>query len=332
MILLVIKKWTPAIKVAAPVFGCLAALQPVMAISLESGQGVAVACTAENHAEGQRRISEARDSGETANLQEALHRSLDMCKRFDWLMEAGAIALGQQQWLLAAQAYSDAAQLELHGATGESTQRYLLALSYESLAWLKSGSLDFAQAAATEANDGYTDLAIARPDFLSAVVQEVDTELAKASAGTLVSALNQQLTRGLSRGISVKPKVSLQVLFEFDSDRLTDEGHKMTQKMAEAVDLIINSRALTTTRAESTRTLRIMLIGHTDTQGEEDYNLVLSEKRAAAVAEQVMARVGDRLPEDTLVVVGRGEQEPRYFENTESDNQRNRRVELVVVQ
>jgi outer membrane protein OmpA-like peptidoglycan-associated protein len=71
----------------------------------------------------------------------------------------------------------------------------------------------------------------------------------------------------------------------------------------------------------------ITIIGHTDAVGSESYNQSLSERRAAAVREELTLR---GVPASRLHAIGRGEFEPRADNGTEAGRQLNRRVEILV--
>ena len=74
--------------------------------------------------------------------------------------------------------------------------------------------------------------------------------------------------------------------------------------------------------------------GHTDSKGSDQYNAVLSQKRAVAVANWLKKNIKTK---GLVMAIGRGEQEPLVpNENADgSDNpanrQKNRRVTLSVV-
>ena len=71
----------------------------------------------------------------------------------------------------------------------------------------------------------------------------------------------------------------------------------------------------------------ITIIGHTDSSGAESYNQQLSERRAAAVREELTS-LG--VPAYRLRAIGRGELEPRADNGNEAGRQINRRVEIFV--
>jgi outer membrane protein OmpA-like peptidoglycan-associated protein len=72
---------------------------------------------------------------------------------------------------------------------------------------------------------------------------------------------------------------------------------------------------------------RLLVEGHTDSRGAEDYNEELSEQRAESVTEALVERgvQGERLR-----AVGLGESYPRASNDTAAGMQQNRRVEIVI--
>ena len=71
---------------------------------------------------------------------------------------------------------------------------------------------------------------------------------------------------------------------------------------------------------------RIIIEGHTDSRGSEEYNEVLSERRAKAVATELMSR---GISADQLQSIGRGKGYPVANNDTPEGRQQNRRVEIV---
>lgn len=78
---------------------------------------------------------------------------------------------------------------------------------------------------------------------------------------------------------------------------------------------------------QSQATLKIFVVGHTDSQGAYDYNMGLSEKRARAVADALSTRYG--IAKDRLRPAGVGLLSPVETNETEAGRAKNRRVELV---
>lgn len=103
------------------------------------------------------------------------------------------------------------------------------------------------------------------------------------------------------------------VLFALDSATLTPE----------ATAVLLTAASDVQTREPGP----VSVVGHTDDQGTDAYNLDLSRQRAQAVATALRPLLGDGYP---LTVDGRGESEPAVPGTTEQARARNRRVELSV--
>ncbi len=72
----------------------------------------------------------------------------------------------------------------------------------------------------------------------------------------------------------------------------------------------------------------IVVIGHTDSTGSEDYNQQLSERRSIAVADYLS---GGGIPGQRLSTEGRGELAPRAANDTPANRMANRRVEIDLI-
>lgn len=72
----------------------------------------------------------------------------------------------------------------------------------------------------------------------------------------------------------------------------------------------------------------IVVIGHTDSSGDESYNQALSERRSKAVA-SYLSKGG--IPGQRLSTEGRGELAPRAANNTAQNRRANRRVEIDLI-
>lgn len=75
------------------------------------------------------------------------------------------------------------------------------------------------------------------------------------------------------------------------------------------------------------REVALDVVGHTDSSGPTAYNQKLSEKRAQAAVDYLVAK---GVPAGQLRAVGAGEGDPVASNDTEAGRERNRRVELVV--
>ena len=72
---------------------------------------------------------------------------------------------------------------------------------------------------------------------------------------------------------------------------------------------------------------QVTIVGHTDSTGSDAYNLLLSQRRAAAVLAE-LTRLG--VPASRLQALGRGESEPRASNETAAGREQNRRVEILL--
>lgn len=71
----------------------------------------------------------------------------------------------------------------------------------------------------------------------------------------------------------------------------------------------------------------VVIEGHTDSVGSEEYNLDLSQQRAEAVRSALVSRNVDA---NRVAAVGKGKSEPVAGNNTAAGRQQNRRVEIVI--
>jgi outer membrane protein OmpA-like peptidoglycan-associated protein len=70
----------------------------------------------------------------------------------------------------------------------------------------------------------------------------------------------------------------------------------------------------------------VVIEGHTDSMGSEDYNLQLSEQRALAVQSALMQR---GVQGSQISTAGKGEGLPVASNDTAAGRQQNRRVEVI---
>lgn len=72
----------------------------------------------------------------------------------------------------------------------------------------------------------------------------------------------------------------------------------------------------------------VVIEGHTDDTGSDDYNMALSEKRAKAVGDFLVSK---GVKASRLTMKGYGETQPKYPNDSEANRQKNRRVELGII-
>lgn len=103
------------------------------------------------------------------------------------------------------------------------------------------------------------------------------------------------------------------ILFGFDSTNLSPEAENNLEDLA----------GILKKYPETDVTIQ----GHTDSRGSEDYNQDLSERRAIVVANYV-AEQG--IEGERLTIIGFGEEEPKYSNETDVGRSQNRRVEFLI--
>src|SRR6476620_8893230 len=101
--------------------------------------------------------------------------------------------------------------------------------------------------------------------------------------------------------------------FAYDSTDLSDEARRVLQKNVEWMK-----------RWGSTK---VMVEGHADSRGTNEYNLALGERRADAVRGYVVS-LG--VPAERVTIVSKGEEQPFCSEETEACWQQNRRGHFIV--
>lgn len=103
------------------------------------------------------------------------------------------------------------------------------------------------------------------------------------------------------------------VLYPFDSDAILPAGRENLRQLAQSLQNYPGTE--------------VLIVGHTDSVGSDDYNLRLSYRRAEA-ARQFLISQG--VPAARIRVEGRGELEPVATNETEAGRQLNRRVEIAI--
>jgi outer membrane protein OmpA-like peptidoglycan-associated protein len=103
------------------------------------------------------------------------------------------------------------------------------------------------------------------------------------------------------------------ILFDFDSSELRAEARENLRKLAEIMG-----------RDDDTN---LLVVGHTDWIGDENYNQRLSERRARSASDYLIAQGIQR---NRIDVEGKGEHEPIADNETEEGRQQNRRVEVAI--
>ena len=115
-------------------------------------------------------------------------------------------------------------------------------------------------------------------------------------------------------GEGIKLTMKSGILFGFDSYSLSQDSREKLERLAETL--------------KDYKDTNILVAGHTDNVGTDDYNMKLSEKRADAVASFLSNKGVKR---SRMSVNGYGEATPLVDNTSETGRDKNRRVELAIV-
>ncbi|HEY0897348.1 MAG TPA: OmpA family protein [Sphingobacteriaceae bacterium] len=112
------------------------------------------------------------------------------------------------------------------------------------------------------------------------------------------------------------------IIVKFDSGILFDVDKSDLKPNA-----MTNIQNLATSMKNNPET-NILIIGHTDADGSDSYNMSLSERRARSVKNYAMMQ---GVEASRLKIEGRGESEPIASNDSAEGKSQNRRVEIVIV-
>ena len=102
------------------------------------------------------------------------------------------------------------------------------------------------------------------------------------------------------------------ILFDSNSDKIKPESYGILKQIAQVL--------------QENPTLKVRIIGHTDSDGEDANNLDLSKRRAAAVKANLSSEFG--IESSRLQTDGKGETQPVVPNTTPEGKANNRRVSL----
>lgn len=102
------------------------------------------------------------------------------------------------------------------------------------------------------------------------------------------------------------------ILFQTASDKLQPSSFEFLDQLGEVL--------------KADEFIRVQIIGHTDSDGDESSNQILSEKRAVSVANYLQEKFG--IAANRLQTSGKGESEPLNTNSSAAEKSANRRVEF----
>ncbi len=118
----------------------------------------------------------------------------------------------------------------------------------------------------------------------------------------------------MAKGIEETGKIALYGIF-FDTDK-TDIKSESVPALEEIAKLM-----------KASPDLRVLVVGHTDSTGDREYNMGLSRRRAESVVKYLQEKF--QIPSSRMIPAGVGMLAPVATNRTEEGRAKNRRVELV---
>jgi outer membrane protein OmpA-like peptidoglycan-associated protein len=125
-----------------------------------------------------------------------------------------------------------------------------------------------------------------------------------------------EVIRGEGTGIKTDIAIFGASMFKFDSAELNDEGKAAIEAYRKKLG------------PELTDAFMVVIVGHTDNTGDEDYNMELSYRRAVSVSDYLIATGADAAK---IRTIGRGAEEPLASNETREGREQNRRVDVAVI-
>lgn len=119
--------------------------------------------------------------------------------------------------------------------------------------------------------------------------------------------INDQVTQQKQENL-----FAMMINFEFDSIRLLPDSYPLLDSVGQMMNL------------DNVKDKRVIIEGHTDALGRDEYNQRLSERRALAIKRYLVSRYA--VDEKRLVVIGKGESE--LYDQRKPKNAINRRVQF----
>jgi peptidoglycan-associated lipoprotein len=154
------------------------------------------------------------------------------------------------------------------------------------------------------------------PKAEQAASEAAASEAAKLREEAEKAAAAERLAAERAAGDREAAKASLTtpLQFEFDRSEITEEGIRLLDQKVEAL--------------QKNATIRIRIEGNADDYGSDEYNMVLSQRRAAIVNRYFTERGIDA---SRLQIVSYGEEKPVCRGQDEPCRSRNRRDEFVIL-
>jgi outer membrane protein OmpA-like peptidoglycan-associated protein len=146
--------------------------------------------------------------------------------------------------------------------------------------------------------------------------------LAKKAGGAAASGAHDEVFKKVNAKLLDEGRKN-QCAFKSDSDELMPGCDAKVKKLAST--LVDVKKQLQTAGVKA---YKFEVSGHTDTSGKPEHNKELSQKRAAVMVKELVAK---GIPQNEITAIGMGADKPLVTpDNTEAKKKKNRRYEIQV--
>lgn len=257
----------------------------------------------------QRYYEQGLDAGKNSQWQQAkstLTQSVSLCNTFN-------------NWYLLGQVYQVLNKNELALSAFEDSQRYAKTNNEKALAMGRyAEGLETLGEIARPLSmiHAARKMHVNAPSWMTDIAKRLDAKRIKQPLTT--QHVQQALTNRAIKIFDQKAKPNLNVSINFK-----DNSVEVIKQSYGALDIL--AKALVN---DSLQDKQVIIIGHSDERGTEDYNQTLSEKRAIHIRNELISR--NPTLAKRLKTKGVGENFPLYSGKTELDYLYNRRIEIQV--
>ncbi len=247
-----------------------------------------------------------RAKGQTADATvHLLKQSAELCENYAVYYKLGVNQLKLEQYQNALASFKTSQRFAEIGSKQDA-----ILLGRMAIAYYQVQDLSNALAAIDTAYAVYAQLQEEGPAWLTQVRQDIDTSIAQ----TLFTSDKINETLISMKNFGVKPKINIKILFASRSILIDEQGVEQIKELGKALLSYVQSGQ------------RILIVGHTDINGGEQYNQQLSENRAKSVI-KTLESIYPEL-RGNLDYKGQGFSQLRYKGNQDKIHQLNRRVEI----
>jgi outer membrane protein OmpA-like peptidoglycan-associated protein len=246
-------------------------------------------------------------AGKQANWTEAqkwLAKSVSECNKFDNWYLLGQTEMKMMNYPAAASAFEDARRF------GKDDDQRAIAIARYAEVQAKEGKISEPLTLLHEARKMHSK----SPEWITKLAIGLDRKRTKQpiTVAQITGALNNRSIKLFK--LNTAPNINVNINFEFNSTNVVNASKDSIDVLAEAlIDESFNGKNIT-------------LVGHSDARGDEPYNLALSEKRADAIYQAIIAKQPKL--KGRLKIAGFGEANPLYEGETEDVYLLNRRIEV----